>query len=93
MKVEILTIFPRLLDHVFSFGMIRQASRKGLLELSGVDLRDFCTDRHRTVDDRPYGGGQGMVLKPEPVFRAVDHCIEQDPSPATVLSNILFMRS
>lgn len=85
MKVEIVTIFPKLADHLFAFGMINQASRKGLLEVSAVDLREFCTDRHRTVDDRPYGGGQGMVLKPEPVFRAVDGCMQRDKSPALVV--------
>jgi tRNA (guanine37-N1)-methyltransferase len=85
MKVEIITIFPSLFDRIFEFGMIKQASRKGLLELSTLDLRAFCTDRHRTVDDRPYGGGQGMVLKPEPVFRAVDSCMKRDDSPALVV--------
>jgi tRNA (guanine37-N1)-methyltransferase len=82
MKVEIVTIFPRMFNRIFEFGMINQASRKGLLETSVMDLREFSTDRHRTVDDRPYGGGQGMVLKPEPVFRAVDECLRSDKSPA-----------
>jgi tRNA (guanine37-N1)-methyltransferase len=85
MKVEIVTIFPRMFDQIFHFGMINQASRKGLLEISVLDLRDFSSDRHRTVDDRPYGGGQGMVLKPEPVFRAVEQSLRRDQSPAHVV--------
>ena len=85
MKVEILTIFPRLFDGLFDFGMIKQALHKGLLEVDVVDLRNFTSDRHRTVDDRPYGGGQGMVLKPEPIFRAVEECSRQDESPPHVV--------
>jgi len=85
MKVEIVTIFPRMFDQIFDFGMINQASRKGLLEISVLDLREFSSDRHRTVDDRPYGGGQGMVLKPEPVFRAVEECLRRDQVPAHVV--------
>ncbi len=72
MKIDIVTIFPGMFREVFATGMIRQAVRKGLLTIGLVDLRDFADDRHRTVDDRPYGGGEGMVLKPEPIFRAVE---------------------
>ncbi len=72
MKIEILTIFPQLFESTFRAGMIRQATRKGLVRIEVTDLRDFATDRHRTVDDRPYGGGEGMVMKPEPIFRAVE---------------------
>jgi tRNA (guanine37-N1)-methyltransferase len=74
MRISIITIFPGLFEKVFDFGMIRQARKKGLLQIETVDLRDFTEDRHRTVDDRPYGGGEGMVLKPEPIFRAVNFC-------------------
>ncbi len=72
MRFNIITIFPDLFDRVFDFGMIQQARKKNLLEIEVVDLRDFTDDRRRTVDDRPYGGGDGMVLKPEPIFRAVE---------------------
>ncbi len=74
MKIDLLTIFPDYFESILKFGMIRQGIRKGLTEISTVDLREFTEDRHRTVDDRPFGGGEGMVLKPEPVFRAVEHC-------------------
>lgn len=72
--IEIITIFPAMLENVFDFGMVQQARKLGLLEVDIVDLRAFTDDKHRTVDDRPYGGGAGMVLKPEPVFRAVEAC-------------------
>lgn len=84
MKVEILTIFPKLFE-AFEYGMIKQAMKKGLLEFRAVDLRSFTYDRHRTVDDRPFGGGEGMVLKPEPVFEAVDHCLKEDSQPAHIV--------
>lgn len=85
MKFDILTIFPRFFDGLVQWGMIRQAIRKGLLEVRIHDLRDYTDDRHRTVDDRPYGGGEGMVLKPEPIFRAVEACRQADPDPGKVV--------
>jgi len=85
MKVEIISIFPDLFTGMFDFGMVRQARKKGLLEIRIIDLREYAADRHRTVDDRPFGGGEGMVLKPEPIFRAVRHCREADPVPAHVI--------
>lgn len=72
MKIDIVTIFPEMFPSAFGSGMIRQAEKKGLLEKEIIDLRDFTDDRHRTVDDRPFGGGEGMVLKPEPIIRALD---------------------
>ncbi|HUG44087.1 MAG TPA: tRNA (guanosine(37)-N1)-methyltransferase TrmD [Acidobacteriota bacterium] len=72
MKIGILTIFPNFFDGVFQFGVVGQARKKSLLQIEIVDLREFAEDSHRTVDDRPYGGGAGMVMKPEPFFRAVE---------------------
>ncbi len=66
-----MTIFPDVFQEAFSEGTIRIAQEKGAAEIKIVDLRDFTTDRHRTVDDKPYGGFPGMVMKPEPVFEAV----------------------
>lgn len=71
MRIDIVTIFPGIFDGPFSEGIARIAQEKGLLEIQVVDLRQFTTDKHKTVDDKPYGGGAGMVMKPEPVFRAV----------------------
>lgn len=72
MQIDILTIFPRFFDEFLQNGMVRVARKQGQAEIRTVDLRAFSEDRHRTVDDRPYGGGPGMLLKPEPVFRALD---------------------
>jgi tRNA (guanine37-N1)-methyltransferase len=71
MHCEIVTIFPRILDAYLSEGIMRRAIQQGLLKVKVHNLRDFTTDRHRTVDDYPYGGGPGMVMKPAPFFRAV----------------------
>jgi len=77
MRIDILTIFPEAFSGVFDVGVIRRARQQGLLDIRLVQLRDFAEDRHRTVDDRPFGGGEGMVLKPEPIFRAVRKCEEE----------------
>ncbi|MFQ5929626.1 MAG: tRNA (guanosine(37)-N1)-methyltransferase TrmD [Acidobacteriota bacterium] len=74
MLINIVTIFPDLFGGIFEFGMTDQAGKKGLVKTKVIDLREFADDKRGTVDDRPYGGGEGMVLKPEPIFRAVEHC-------------------
>ena len=71
MKFDVVTVFPELVEQVTSVGVVGRAREAGLLDLAVHDLRDFTTDRHRTVDDAPYGGGPGMVLKVEPFLRAV----------------------
>src|SRR5436305_4674608 len=72
MKIEIVTIFPDFFRGPLDYGITRRAREAGLVEIVVHDLRAFAKDRHRTVDDRPFGGGEGMVLKPEPVFLAVE---------------------
>ena len=72
MRLDFLTIFPGFISSVLEYGLIRHAREKGLLEYRVHDLRDFTHDRHRSVDDVPYGGGPGMVFKPEPIFEAID---------------------
>ena len=72
MKIEIVTIFPEFFAGPFEHGILRRAQQAGLVQLEVHDLRRFTEDRHRTVDDRPFGGEEGMVLKPEPLFRAVE---------------------
>lgn len=72
MRFDIITIFPEMFKDVFSGGVVHKAIRKGTIEVKVHDLRDFTTDRHRQVDDRPFGGEEGMVFKPEPVFAAVE---------------------
>jgi tRNA (guanine37-N1)-methyltransferase len=75
MKIDVLTIFPEFFGRVFEFGIIRRAKLAGIVELNVHDIREFATDKHRMVDDRPFGGGDGMVLKPEPIFAAVEHLL------------------
>ena len=69
---DVITIFPEFFRGPFDYGVIRRGREKGLLETRVHDLRSFTSDRHHTVDDRPFGGGEGMVLKPEPLFAAVE---------------------
>ncbi|MBN1596598.1 tRNA (guanosine(37)-N1)-methyltransferase TrmD [candidate division FCPU426 bacterium] len=71
LRVNILTIFPELLETSFSYSILKRARTKGLFEPHLVNIRDFSRDRRRTVDDKPYGGGSGMVMKIEPVARAL----------------------
>jgi tRNA (guanine37-N1)-methyltransferase len=72
MKIDLVTIFPGILEGPFKESMIKRAVEKGLAEINLVDLRSYTHDRHRQVDDAPYGGGYGMILKPEPLFEAVE---------------------
>jgi tRNA (guanine37-N1)-methyltransferase len=72
MKFEILTIFPDFFRGPLDYGIVRKAREAGLIEIGIHDLRTFTHDRHRTVDDRPFGGGEGMVLKPEPIFECLE---------------------
>jgi tRNA (guanine37-N1)-methyltransferase len=71
MRFDIVTIFPRLFDGIFEHGILRRAIKDGLVAVGLHDLREHTHDRHRTVDDRPFGGGEGMVLKPEPLAEAL----------------------
>ena len=72
MKADIVTIFPDFFRGPLDYGITRRAAEMGLVEIKVHDLREFTHDRHRTVDDRPFGGGEGMVLKPEPVFDCLE---------------------
>lgn len=71
MRFDIITIFPGFFDSPLDYGILKRARTAGLVEVTTHDLRGFTHDRHRTVDDRPFGGGEGMVLKPEPIYDAV----------------------
>jgi tRNA (guanine37-N1)-methyltransferase len=72
MKIDILTIFPDFFRGPLDYGIVRRARETGLVEVNIHDLRGFTKDKHRTVDDRPFGGGEGMVLKPEPIFECLE---------------------
>ena len=71
MRIDIITLFPEMFAGVFGESIIKRAVEKNILEIRFTQLRDFAFDKHRQVDDSPFGGGAGMVLKPEPVYRAV----------------------
>ncbi|MGB8031623.1 MAG: tRNA (guanosine(37)-N1)-methyltransferase TrmD [Terracidiphilus sp.] len=72
MRFDIVTIFPGFFEGVFAHGIVRRALKNGLVTVEAHDLREYAHDRHRTVDDRPFGGGEGMVLKPEPLAEALE---------------------
>jgi tRNA (guanine37-N1)-methyltransferase len=85
LDVRILTIFPRIFDSFLSYGNPARGSEAGLLSVETVDLRDFTEDRHRSTDDYPYGGGTGMVMKPEPVVKGIRFLRGLMPSPKVIL--------
>lgn len=72
MKCDVLTLFPHVIETYLDESILKRAQNKGLLNVKVHNIRDFTTDRHRVVDDIPFGGGSGMLLKPEPLFRAID---------------------
>jgi tRNA (guanine37-N1)-methyltransferase len=72
LRVDIVTIFPDYFREAFDYGIVRRARAAGLVSIQAHDLRGWTTDKHHVVDDRPFGGGDGMVLKPEPIFAAVE---------------------
>ncbi len=82
MRFDIITIFPEFFAGPLDFGIVRRAREARLIETRVHDLRDFTRDRHRTVDDRPFGGGEGMVMKPEPLFEAVESLLGNE-APST----------
>ncbi|BFH14872.1 tRNA (guanosine(37)-N1)-methyltransferase TrmD [Paenibacillus melissococcoides] len=77
MRIDVLTIFPEMCEGVFRSSILGKAQEKGLVTLHAVNFRDYSGNKHQTVDDYPYGGGGGMVLKPEPIFAAVEAVIAQ----------------
>jgi tRNA (guanine37-N1)-methyltransferase len=75
LRVDIVTIFPDYFRDAFDFGIVRRACAAGLVNIRAHDLRAWTTDKHHVVDDRPFGGGDGMVLKPDPIFAAVESLV------------------
>jgi tRNA (guanine37-N1)-methyltransferase len=84
-RVDIITIFPAMIEAALAEGVVGRARARGLLDIRIRDLREFTDDRHRTVDDVPYGGGPGMVMKPEPLFRAVEAITADQAAPTPVV--------
>src|SRR5258705_10336199 len=85
MKFDLVTIFPRMVEAALAEGVVSRGIATGVLDVSVVDLRDHTTDRHRSVDDVPYGGGPGMVMKPEPLVRAVEDLRRRRGTPDAVI--------
>ncbi len=77
MRIDILTLFPEMFESVLNTAIFRRADERGSVKVEVRNIRDYTHDRHRTVDDYPYGGGAGMVLKPEPIFEAVEAVFEE----------------
>ena len=85
MRFDVISVFPGVFQPVFSVGVVGRAIERGLVSVHAHDLREFTIDRHRQVDDMPYGGGPGMVMKPEPLFRAIDVVRAENPGPVVLL--------
>jgi tRNA (guanine37-N1)-methyltransferase len=91
-RIDVITIFPAMIEAALAEGVVGRARARGVLDIRVHDLRDYTEDRHRTVDDVPYGGGPGMVMKPEPLFRAVEAAgdVEKDeprrPAPVILMT-------
>ena len=83
MRFDLITIFPEFFGGPLEHGIVRRAREGGIIDVRVQDLREFTKDRHRTVDDRPFGGGEGMVLKPEPLFEAVEALLGHSVGDAT----------
>ena len=82
MTFDVITIFPEFFRSILEHGLLKRAMASGHAAIRLRDLREYTDDRHRTVDDRPFGGGPGMVFKPEPVFRAVEALRRETPAEA-----------
>lgn len=87
MRIVIATIFPEMVSAVREYGVIGQAVKNRVLQIEVLNFRDFTKDKHRVVDDYPYGGGPGMVMKPEPFFSIHDYCTERYGKPFTILTS------
>src|SRR3954464_9584165 len=85
MTVDIVTIFPAMIEQPLAAGIVGRAIERGTLDVKVRDLRDYTTDRHPVLDDVPYGGGPGMILKPDPIFRALDAIEAERGGPLTVI--------
>ncbi|ACT02113.1 tRNA (guanine-N1)-methyltransferase [Paenibacillus sp. JDR-2] len=82
MRIDVLTLFPEMFDGVFGASILGKAKDKGIVSLEAINFREYSNNKHNTVDDYPYGGGGGMVLKPEPVFAAVEDLMAKKESAA-----------
>ena len=89
MRIDVLTLFPQMFDGLFATGIFQRATSQGLVSVNVYNIRDYTRDKHHVVDDYPYGGGAGMVLKPEPIFEAVAAIKEETQPEESVLIILL----
>ncbi|RKX57542.1 MAG: tRNA (guanosine(37)-N1)-methyltransferase TrmD, partial [Thermodesulfobacteriota bacterium] len=80
MQIDIITIFPEYFESPLKVGLLGKALEKGLLKIKLYNLRDFTENKHKIIDDEPFGGGEGMVFKPEPLYKAITYIKGIDPS-------------
>ena len=85
MQYNVITIFPEMFGDPLNASIVKRAQEKGLIKIAVHNLRDHCTDKHRVTDDIPYGGGVGMVMKPEPLIRAIEVLRTAQPEARTLL--------
>ena len=85
MKIDVITVFPEMFRGFFGESILKRAAAMGVASIRTVDLRDFATDRRRTVDDKPYSGGPGMLMKPDVWFQAIEACLGDRSVPARVV--------
>ena len=85
MRIDILTLFPEVFDSPLSYSIIKRAQENGLIEIALTNIRDFSTDNYKKVDDKPYGGGPGMVMMPGPVFDCFEHVQKLSPGKSRVI--------
>jgi tRNA (guanine37-N1)-methyltransferase len=93
MRFDIITIFPEFFSGPLDYGIVRRAREAKLIDVQTHDLRNFTHDRHRTVDDRPFGGGEGMVMKPEPLFEAVESLLGENGAAAPPAGSAIVLLS
>ncbi len=86
MKFNLLTLFPEMFDSVINISMLKKAREKELIKIKTIDIRDYTNDKHNQADDYPYGGGAGMLMKPEPIFRAIEEVKEQEETKVIYLT-------
>lgn len=84
-QIDIITIFPKMFDNVFDYGILSKANNSEVIKINIHDLRKWTSDKHKQVDDRPYGGGPGMILMPEPLFKAIEE-ISNDNNSYVILT-------
>ena len=91
MRIDILTVLPEIVQGPLQHSILRRAARKGLVEIRVHDIRDYATGKHRQVDDYPYGGGAGMVLKPEPIFACIEALHQQAAEDGQPIDEVIFL--